>query len=266
MFRRFRSRKVKTLPETESDRFHKIAAERMQEMVENQRQSESTNAELARLLKSLTTWGAKRRNLRVKERIARIQERNVVGGRQLPDTLREARARELLVRKVILPDLKKAYGRFFQGLVLIGSSQRRLRKSKPTSDIDLWVVIDEGGFLKRKGVNTARLFNEMRLSDYNRWEKFAFWFSKRVAESIEKRFGIKCQIAPIRFEELAKTLVNESWNKEPFQVISGENSIMPELEKQFADSSNPKKALKENLRQRTHSDYKLRPKKYFAFG
>jgi len=196
------------------------------------------------------------RDKKVKARIERIRNREVVAGRQLPEPLRESRVRELLVRKVVLPELKKGYGKFFRGLVLIGSAQRKLRKatkSRLESDVDLFVIFNWDLLHSRFGKMRDLAYKSKGIGSY------FFYFPKRLSEKLEGRFGIKFNIAPVELDELAKTLVSESWNKEPFQVISGEKPLMAELEKQFSKSANPKMALAENLLQRTTGEYKARP-------
>jgi hypothetical protein len=190
----------------------------------------------------------------IKRNFQKIRTRQRIGNKIISEQMRESRAREYLARKKILPMLKKHFGKDLVGVVIIGSSQRQLRRSRTTSDVDVWAVFDD-----RK---------ESSLKTHSReWKKYwnRHWSAFKLHEGIEKKFGIRCEIGFSRPKEFGKIIMSKSWEKEPFQIIYGEKNINQILERHL-ESENPKKTLQENLAQRTTGEYKSRPNKGRYWG
>lgn len=176
------------------------------------------------------------REWQVRRRMNRIRQREKVGEKVLPEPLRESRARELFVRKMVLPKLKQSCGNSVIGVVLIGSAQRSIRRatrSRPSSDVDIWVVIDEESEF------------------YKTWHKI-----KKLESALSKKVGFRYQIGISKPMDFANILTSDSWKKEPFQIVFGQATLMKMLEQHYARfSENPREALANDLRGRKQLVY-----------
>ena len=81
----------------------------------------------------------------LKDRIRRLRRKGIFPGRMPPETLRESHAREIIARKFILPELKKAFLSRVKSVAIIGSAQlgvRKASKKRKGSDLDILVVLE----------------------------------------------------------------------------------------------------------------------------
>ncbi|MCX6803664.1 MAG: hypothetical protein NTY48_03780 [Candidatus Diapherotrites archaeon] len=135
----------------------------------------------------------------VLKRIARIRANGLLNNKRISPVKNESLARNFAARKVALPLFKHEFGKSLWAVVLGGSAQLGIRKSKPKSDVDLCLVVS-GGFLTKLGDSGAK--------------------ARRLEEALKKSTGIEFSVN-LFSPELFVWYLKHSLHKFPFQIIFG---------------------------------------------
>jgi len=161
--------------------------------------------------------GKPKRN--VFERIESIRKRGLrsMRGRIIPETLRESHARELFVRKLVIPVLKGRLGKDFLALTMFGSAQLGVRKAA-----------------ENEYNTTKRRFTKIRSSDIDLSlavpkEKFPTWEKREeLEEELNKSLklhGFSCHImiySELGFFDHHAGAVEQGV---PFQILLGKEFL-----------------------------------------